>query len=130
LSQQEAYLSENLTEAHSIKNFSTLLQALEDGELNSDLTHDLENVVRELQEAVDRGVSRKSTITVKIELKAERGVIELAGSYAIKDPPKTRRRTLMFIHAGKFLSRQDDRQHALQLRAVDDKPAQPIRHAE
>jgi hypothetical protein len=36
----------------------------------------------------------------------------------------------MFIHAGKFLSRQDDRQHALQLRAVDDKPAQPIRHAE
>ncbi len=113
-------------EAFAIKNFSTLLVNLEEGQLNNDLSDELENAVRELQEAIDRGVKRKVVVTVAIELSADRGVIEVSGQYKVKVPPKTRRRTLMFVHAGKYLSRQDDRQGDLPLRTVADNSQQPI----
>jgi hypothetical protein len=121
--------SENISEAYAIKNFSTLLTALEDGQLNSDLSNELEDAVRELQDAIDRGVKRKVTVSVTIDLSADRGVIEVSGKYKVKVPDKTRHRTLMFVHAGKYLSRQDDRQINLPLR-VADAPSQPLRNAE
>jgi hypothetical protein len=116
-------------EAFAIKNFNTLLGRLEDGELNSDLSNDLENVVRDLQEAIDRGAKRKVDVTVTISLTADRGVVEVSGSYKIKQPAKTRRRTLMFVHAGRFLSRQDDKQPDLPLRVAGEQ-SQPLRNVE
>lgn len=122
--------TESLAEAYAIKNFNTLLGSLEDGQLNHDLSEELENAVRDLQDAVDRGVKRKVSVSVTIELNADRGVIEVSGGYKVKIPAKVRRRTLMFIHAGKFLSRQDDRQGDLPLRTAVDNTAQPLRNVE
>ncbi len=120
----------DLSEAFAIKNFNTLLGSLEDGQLNSDLSDDLEDSVRDLQEAIDRGVKRKISVTVTINLIADRGVIEVSGDYKVKKPAKTRTRTLMFVHAGKYLSRQDDRQGDLPLRAISDSSSQPLRSVE
>jgi hypothetical protein len=117
-------------EAFAIKNFSTLLSSLEDGQLNSDLSDEMEDAVLEIQDAIDRGVKRKVVVTVSIELSADRGVVEVSGKYKIKAPDKTRRRTLMFVHAGKYLSRQDDRQGDLPLRTVADNSQQPMRSVE
>jgi hypothetical protein len=117
------------SEAYAIKNFSTLLTNLEDGTLNADLSNDLENVVRDLQEAIDQGAKRKVAVSVTIEFTADRGVIEVSGKYKVKAPDKTRRRTLMFVHAGKFLSRQDDRQGDLPLRTIAENH-QPLRNVE
>jgi hypothetical protein len=120
---------DKLAEAYAVKNFNTLLGTLEDGQLNSDLSDDLEDCVRDLQEAIDRGVKRKITVNVTVELTADRGVIEVSGGYKIKKPAKSRRRTLMFVHAGCYLSSQDERQGNLELRAVSDN-SQPMRTVE
>lgn len=120
----------DLSEAHAVKNFNTLLGTLEDGQLNADLSDELLDSVRDLQEAIDRGVKRKISVTVTLELTADRGVIEVSGGYKIKKPAKTRHRTLMFVHAGKYLSRQDDRQGDLPLRAIADVSTQPLRSVE
>lgn len=118
------------SEAFAIKNFSTLIGTLEEGKLNSDISARLEDAVRELQERLDRQVKGKVTIDVKINLVADRGVIEVTGDYKVKMPPESRHRTLMFVHAGRFLSRQDERQGNLELKAVSDSSTKPIRVAE
>ncbi len=117
------------TEAFAIKNFGTLLTTLEDGALNADLSNDLEDVVSDLQDCIDRGVKRVITVSVAVTFTADRGVVEVGASYKIKRPDRTRRRTLMFVHAGRFLSKQDEKQPDLPLRVAEPTP-QPLRNVE
>lgn len=110
----------------AFQNFSTLLTGIEDGRLNADISMDLENLVRDLNERIAMGVKGAGTVSITIKLLANQGVIEVTGDYKIKAPKMPRGRSIFHIAGGKFLSRKDPRQGDLPLRAVEQHAA-PMR---
>lgn len=102
----------------AIYNAAQLIGSLEEGQFNADLSASLEDLVRDLKERIDSDRKGKGTLTIKIEFVADKGVLEILSTYAIKTPPAARRRSIMHVAGGRFLSRRDPRQSELPLRVA------------
>jgi len=102
----------------AIYNASQLIATIEEGQFNADLSRSIEDLARDLNEFVLNGTKGTGTIDIKIKLAADKGVLEVMADFKIKSPPVPRRRTIMHIAGGKFLSRRDPRQPELPLRTV------------
>ncbi len=103
----------------AFQSFAVLVTGVEDGQLNADITGELEDVLRSLNECIYQGTKGSATITVTVNLLANKGVIEVTGDYKVKMPKKSRGRSIFHIAGGRFLSRKDPRQPDLPLRSVD-----------
>ncbi len=108
----------------AIYNAAQLLTTLEEGQFNADLSSEIEDLARDLHARIEAGTKGAGEITIKIKLTADKGVLEVTADYKIKSPPVARRRTIMHIAGGRFLSRRDPRQPELPLRTVSNNPAQ------
>ena len=102
----------------SIRNFSQLVGALEEGQLNTDASQKLEEIVRLLNEAIHMDRKVTAGITVSIRMTADRGLIEVTGDVKTKLPPDVRRRTMLYVTNSRFLSKRDPHQSELPLRTV------------
>lgn len=107
----------------AITSFVTLLATVEEGQLAKDVTASTEALVRALNDNMLLSRKASGTITIKLKLTADRGMIELTGDYACKMPKETRGRTMLYVANAGFLATRDLRQGALKLRHADgEKP--------
>lgn len=111
----------------AITNIAQLITAIEEGQFNADVTKDLLSVVHELNDALLIQRKAKASITIKLSLTADRGVIETTAEHSVKRPPTVRTRTMMYVANAHFLSKRDPRQPDLPLRTVDTGPAPELR---
>ncbi len=110
----------------AIRNFSQLVASLEDGQLNTDASTKLEELVRVLNDALHAGQKVSAGLTVSVKMTADRGLIEVTADIKTKLPPDVRRRTMLFITNSRFLSKRDPHQPDLPFRTVAVGPG-PLR---
>lgn len=92
---------------------------LEDGELDHDLSLELEQLVEAMnEEAANSGGGAKGTITLSLAFKMKDGVIDIVPDTSVKRPKKARARTVFWSDAQNNLTRQNPRQQELPLRTV------------
>lgn len=103
----------------AFQSFNMLIAGIEEGQFNTDISNELQDLVRDLNERIGLGIKGVGTVTVTINLLANKGVIEVTGDFKVKVPKMPRGRSIFHIAGGRFLSRRDPRQPDLPLRAVE-----------
>jgi hypothetical protein len=107
--------------AGAIINFAQLVAAVESGELNADATREMQRLVAQLNDELLIGRKTSASISVRITLTADRGVIDTIGDLAVKEVKKPRSRSILYIRQG-VLTPRDERQADLPFRTVDAPP--------
>lgn len=111
----------------AIRNFSQLIQYLEDGQFHSNLTVAMEKLIREINDHAMIGRKAKGKITITIDLTSDRGAVEPSGHYTVKGPPEPRLRSaFLYITNGGFLSARDPRQGQMTVHSVDGERARIV----
>ncbi len=110
--------SANSPERHQLRTFSLLLSNLEGGQFNQDASEVLEEIVSLCNEAIQQDRKFKASISITVNFRADRGVVEITSDMKSKLPPPVRRTSLMHVSGGKFLSLTDPRQQTLPLRGL------------
>ena len=104
-------------EQFQLRSFSQVLANAEDGRLNADLSDALAEITSLMNEAIQNDRRAKASITVTVNFKVDRGVVELDAAFETKLPQPTRHKTLLHV-SGNFLSTRDPRQRDLPLRGL------------
>jgi len=95
-----------------IREASILLGALEGGELNRSLSHELSTVLRELHTMSTEDVKKtfKGEVDLKIMLTAENGAVTISSEIKSKTPKRPRARTFYWITEEGSLSTEHPQQ--------------------
>jgi hypothetical protein len=114
-------------DASSHRSFATLISDLEDGELHADLSRAVQNIVGELQNiAGARGGKPKATLTLKLDITLDSGMVVIAADVAEKLPRPVRGKSFLYATPENNLTRRNPRQPDLPFRDVT-KAAEPAR---
>lgn len=93
------------------RTFSLLIAGLEDGQLNSDLTDQISEIVARLHDTErDQGGSPSGILTVKIGFKLDGGVIEIKGAYTTAMPKEVRPKSVYWATPNNNLTRRNPKQ--------------------
>ena len=111
----------------ALKGFIDILAAAEDGQLVKDISEATADMVRDLNDQMLIGRVAEGSVTITLNLKADRGIIELTGTYKVKTPPEPRGRSVLYIANAGFLATRDPRQSALVVRSVDGQTRPELR---
>ena len=104
---------------HEMRNFSTLLSSLEDGQLHSELSEAITEVVAAIQDhARDIGGKPKGSINLKIDFKMDSGMIEIISDLKVSKPKPVRSKTMLWATPDNNLTARNPKQHELPLRDV------------
>lgn len=106
----------------TIRSFAQLLGALEDGQLHTDLTTALTDAVAGIQDALRDGAKPKAKLVLTLDLRVDKGVIEIDGDYKVTLPKAERGRSIFWATPENMLSRSNPRQ-ADMFRDVNAPPA-------
>jgi len=103
------------------RSFAVLLGELEDGVLLNDLTEEVKNITQELEQVSIRkgGQAVKGSLTLKLNVVAKDGTIEIVPDLATKTPTMSRRRSIFWRGKDGLLVRSDPNQPDLPLRDVN-----------
>lgn len=103
------------------RSFAVLLGELEDGVLLNDLTEEIRTVTRELEQVSLRkgGQAVKGSLTLKLNVVAKDGTIEIVPDLSTKTPAMSRRRSIFWRGKDGLLVRSDPNQPDLPLRDVN-----------
>lgn len=103
------------------RSFAVLLGELEDGALHKDLTEAIKDVTMELEHVSSRkgGQAVKGSLTLKLNIVAKDGTIEIVPDLATKTPAVSRRRSIFWRGKDGVLVRSDPNQPDLPLRDVN-----------
>lgn len=103
-----------------IRDFATFLRLVEDGQLSTDLSTELEDLVAEMQDAAAGQTPTKGKITISLDLKFDpkSGMFEVAGDYKLSKPKAPRGRSIFWATAGNLLTRFNPRQADMFVRDV------------
>lgn len=102
------------------RTFANLLARLEEGQLDSDLTALVADVVSRLRDvARDQGGKPSAEISLKIKLKLDDGLIETRHEIGCKLPKETRMRTLWWPTDSNTLTARNPRQRNLPFGVAD-----------
>lgn len=95
-----------------IREASILLGALEGGELNRSLSHELSTVLRELHTMSTEDVKKafKGEVDLKIIMSAENGAVTISSEIKSKTPKRPRARTFYWITEEGTLSTEHPQQ--------------------
>lgn len=105
-----------------INNFADYMRTLEDGVLLSDLDDVVRDMVLAIEEAEATGQKPNGSITIKLALKKESGVIVTNPTLTVVKPKKNRRATLLWATPEGNLQRDNPKQMELGLREVTPGP--------
>lgn len=107
-------------DTYALHNFAQVIAALEDGDLNSNLTDKMRDLIAEINDvAKEKGGKAGGTISLTIAFKYDSGVIEVcAADPVLKKPKETRRKTLMWATPGNLLTQKNPKQQELPFRDV------------
>lgn len=108
-----------------LRGFGALLQNLEEGQLINDAGDALSDLNRKLARISEAQGKAKGTLTIILNLEAEKGVVEVTGKISVKDPVLARDRTVLFLTKD-GLQVDNPKQAKLALREVP-KPNDPAR---
>ena len=98
---------------HEMRNFSTLLSSLEDGQLHSELSEAITEVVAAIQDHA-RDIGGKP----KIDFKMDSGMIEIISDLKVSKPKPVRSKTMLWATPDNNLTARNPKQHELPLRDV------------
>lgn len=105
-----------------LQNFSAVLSAAEEGQLQTDLSDELRNIVAELHNlAVSNGGKPKGELTLKLTLQLDGGSFNVDATIATKLPKRQRIRSVMWATPDNNLTRANPRQQRLPLADVSHK---------
>ena len=103
------------------RTFSILVASFEDGQLNSDMTQAVQDLVARLHDvARDRGGSPGGTLTLKIGFKLDGGVIETKTDFSVNMPKEIRPKSVFWATPNNNLTRSNPRQRDLPLSGPRD----------
>lgn len=101
------------------RTFNTFLADVEDGQIHTDLTDDLRDLVATLQAVgLETGGRTSGEITLKLKLKLDGRGIDVVADIATRKPKMPRRRTTFFATEDNRLQRQDPRQQTMPFKTV------------
>ncbi len=100
-----------------IRDAQQLFALLEDGQLNVDLMHDINDAMQATRDAAGNKGKAKAIITLKIELTTSGVSTEINADYAVKKP-KIKRAPTLFFATDQGLSDQHPKQMDLGFRDI------------
>lgn len=104
---------------HDLRSFSQFITTLEDGDLHSELTEKLPQLIADLHNhMLENGGKPKGKIDISINLKLDNGTVDVDATYKISAPKPVRRKTVLWATADNMLTRANPRQQELNLKAV------------
>lgn len=107
-SMSDAALERDIDEART---FGILIAGLEDGQLNQDLTQAVSDIVARLHDTErDQGGSPSGTLTLKLAMKLDGGVIEIKGSFTAAMPKEVRPKSVYWATPNNNLTRRNPKQ--------------------
>lgn len=93
------------------RTFSILVAGLEDGQLNQDLTDAVSEIVARLHDTErDQGGSPAGTLTLKLGMKLDGGVIEIKGAFTTAMPKEIRPKSVYWATPNNNLTRRNPKQ--------------------
>lgn len=111
-----------MSDPNEIYNFSQLIANHEDGLLNTDLSHQVRDIIAALnQHVIDHGGKPSATLSIKLNFKLDSNSIEVTASTGSNLPKEVRGKTIYWSTSGNVLTRQNPRQHSLPFRDVNTK---------
>lgn len=115
-----------------IRSFALLLQGLEDGDLQSELTAKLKKLTLELVKQASAAGKAKGALTLKLKLIADNGgTVSIDGDVIIVEPKPLRSRTMMWVDKGGVLLAANPKQTLLPLKEVPaPKPTREVESSE
>jgi hypothetical protein len=101
------------------RTFSILVQRLEGGNLHSDLTQAMQDVVAALQDS-EREVGGKPTgsITLALKFRLDGGIVEVRGEVKSTMPKVEREKTVFWATPNNNLTSRNPKQHDLPFRDI------------
>jgi hypothetical protein len=113
--------------ADQVRSFGIFLTQIADGEIHDQLTEDLRDLVRSIQEAAanSNGSKASGTIKLSIKLKLDRGAFDVVADHSVTKPKTRHSLSLFWATADGMLVRNDPRQQVLP--GVRDVSAPPVR---
>jgi len=114
-------MSESSSTAH--RTFNTFLADVEDGQIHTELTDELRELVATLHNVgMETGGKAAGEMSIKLKLKLDGRSIDVVADIATKKPKMPRRRTTFFATEDNRLTRNDPRQQALPFKTVGTAP--------
>lgn len=103
-----------------IRNFTTFLAQVDDGELAIDCGDEQQKMVRALEREIEAGRTKVAgTLTIKLRYElTKRGTIEVTSDVSAKPPKKGRSGNVFWATKGGNLTAENPRQQKLPLREV------------
>ena len=113
---------------HALRNFSALLNVIQDGELQQDLSDAVRKLVADIQDSArETGGKARGKIVLTVDLKYTDQMFDLNADFKITAPETPRRRTTMYCTPDNYLTRVNPRQMDLPLRTVATNPASELK---
>ena len=107
-------MTEQSDHEKAFTSFASLLNHLEDGELVSDLSKSLREVISAIEDhKANTGKAGKGDITIKLHFTADEGVIDVKSDVTTKVPKEVRRRTTLWATPNNYLSPYNPRQQEM-----------------
>lgn len=99
--------------------YASLVAELEDGQLNTQLTADVAELVKALKDTALRGAPKPTgRITLRLDFTLDGGVVTIAAANTLTLPRPARRKSVFFPTKENKLSRDNPRQHELHLKST------------
>lgn len=88
-------LEGEITNHSSPRSFANFLQTLEDGQLNNELSRDLQELSKDMNDhCLSFGSRAKGQISITIDFVLEKGVFDIMSAYKVKKPVAPRIRSI------------------------------------
>lgn len=108
-----------MDEPNIVRSFSQFVGEAEDGQLQTDLTSEMQDLVAALSNAAaERGGKPKGKLTLTVEMKLVDGAFEVLTDIKIAAPKVARARSIFFATPDNNLTREHPRQQRLPLHDV------------
>lgn len=101
-----------------IRSFNVLIGDLENGRFAGEASDKLRELVAAIEEADANGQKASGTITMKVSIKKDRGLLEVSVDLVAKLPKVVRQKSVFWATPENNLSRQNPAQHELGLHGV------------
>lgn len=109
--------------------FNTFVSAQEDGQLHSDLTKALREIVAQLNNAVmEHGGVHTASLKLDLSFKIDGGAIECKADTKATLPKEKRPRTIYWATADNYLTRRNPKQLDIPFRDVNAPAVRDIEH--
>lgn len=109
------------TEADKIRSFSMLVQNLEGGDLEADLSREIESGIANLNDYFqDHRGTPEMTIKLTIKIKKDGMNMDVKADYSVNNPKIPRERTALFCTTDNCLTKRNPNQREFAFREVTD----------